>query len=195
MSLKTPGVSAFPALQNNVMKVGKILSGAVVAAAFALGAAPAAADTYPSKPVRLIVGFPPDGGADIARAVGVELGKALSQNVVVDNRGGANGVIGTQELAKAAPDGYTLMLTISSHVTNALLYPKQPYDSLKDFAPVSIVASLPFVLVANPALPANSVAELIALAKANPDKLSYASAGSGSPQHMEIGRASCRERV
>ena len=185
MSLKTPGVSAFPALQNNVMKAGKILSGAVVAAAFALGAAPAAADTYPSKPVRLIVGFPPGGGADIiARAVGVELGKALSQYVVVDNRGGANGVIGTQELAKAAPDGYTLMLTISSHVTNALLYPKQPYDSLKDFAPVSIVASSPFVLVANPALPANSVAELIALAKAQPGKINYGSPGNGSTQHL-----------
>lgn len=185
MSLKNPGAAAFPALEKKVAKLGRIASGAAFAAAFALGVAPAVADTYPSKPIRLIVGFPPGGGADIiARAIGVELAKTLGQNVVVDNRSGANGVIGTQELAKAAPDGYTLMLTISSHVSNALLYPKQPYDTLKDFAPVSIVASSPFVLVANPALPANSVAELIALAKTQPGKINYGSPGNGSTQHL-----------
>lgn len=161
------------------------LQAAFIVFALAFGAAPAIADTYPSKPIRLIVGFPPGGGADIiARAVGAELGKSLGQSVVVDNRGGANGVIGTQELAKAAPDGYTLMLTISSHVTNALLYPKQPYDTLKDFAPVSIVATSPFVLVANPALPANNVAELIAQAKAEPGAIDYGSPGNGSTQHL-----------
>jgi tripartite-type tricarboxylate transporter receptor subunit TctC len=166
------------------MKLVKFLCAAVLGAFAACGPC-AAAEAYPTKPVRLIVGFPPGGGADIiARALGTELGKSLGQNVVVDNRGGANGVIATQELARAAPDGHTLMLTISSHVTNALLYPKQPYDVLKDFAPVSLVASSPFVLVANPALPANSMAELIALAKAQPGSINYGSPGNGSTQHL-----------
>jgi tripartite-type tricarboxylate transporter receptor subunit TctC len=166
------------------MKLVKFFCAAVLGA-FAGWGPCAAAEAYPTKPVRLIVGFPPGGGADIiARALGAELGKSLGQNVVVDNRGGANGIIATQELAKAAPDGHTLMLTISSHVTNALLYPKQPYDVLKDFAPVSLVASSPFVLVANPALPANSVAELIALAKAQPGSINYGSPGNGSTQHL-----------
>ncbi|MDB5860537.1 MAG: hypothetical protein JWQ76_4226 [Ramlibacter sp.] len=166
------------------MKLLKIVCAAVLGASAALAPC-AAADAYPGKPVRLIVGFPPGGGADIiARALGAELGKSLGQNVLVDNRGGANGVIATQELARAAPDGHTLMLTISSHVTNALLYPKQPYDVLKDFAPVSLVASSPFVLVAHPALPANSVAELIALAKAQPGSINYGSPGNGSTQHL-----------
>lgn len=143
------------------------------------------AETWPSKPIRMIVGFPPGGGADIvARVVGAELGKSLGQSVVIDNRGGANGVIGTQELAKAAPDGYTLMLTISSHVTNALLYPKAPYDAMKDFAPVSLVASSPFVLVVNPQLPVNNVADLVALAKAQPGRINYGSPGNGSTQHL-----------
>ena len=167
------------------MKYVKILRAAAMGATLAFTAAGATADTYPSKPIRLIVGFPAGGGADIiARIIGTELGKALGQSVVVDNRGGANGVIGTQELAKAAPDGHTLMLTISSHVTNALLYPKQPYDALKDFAPVSLVANSPFVLVANPALPATSVAELVALAKAQPGRINYGSPGNGSTQHL-----------
>ena len=167
------------------MKYLKILRAAAIGAFLAFTAAGATADTYPAKPIRLIVGFPAGGGADmIARIIGTELGKALGQSVVVDNRGGANGVIGTQELAKAAPDGHTLMLTISSHVTNALVYPKQPYDVLKDFAPVSLVANSPFVLVVNPALPATSVAELVALAKAQPGRINYGSPGNGSTQHL-----------
>ena len=167
------------------MKYVTILRAAAMSASLAFTAAGATADTYPSKPIRLIVGFPAGGGADIiARIISTELGKALGQSVVVDNRGGANGVIGTQELARAAPDGHTLMLTISSHVTNALLYPKQPYDALKDFAPVSLVANSPFVLVVNPALPATSVAELVALAKAQPGRINYGSPGNGSTQHL-----------
>jgi tripartite-type tricarboxylate transporter receptor subunit TctC len=158
---------------------------AVLGAALACAAVTAAADTWPAKPIRMIVGFPPGGGADIvARVLGAELGKSLGQSVVIDNRGGANGVIGTQELAKAVPDGHTLMLTISSHVTNALLYPKAPYDAMKDFAPVSLVATSPFVLVVNPALPVNNVAELVALAKAQPGKINYGSPGNGSTQHL-----------
>jgi tripartite-type tricarboxylate transporter receptor subunit TctC len=167
------------------MEIVNHIRRAVLGAALACLATAGMADTWPSKPIRMIVGFPPGGGADIvARALGTELGKALGQSVVVDNRGGANGVIGTQELAKAAPDGHTLMLTISSHVTNALLYPNAPYDAMKDFAPVSLVASSPFVLVANPALPVNNVAELVALAKAQPGKINYGSPGNGSTQHL-----------
>lgn len=158
---------------------------AALGAALACAATAAMAETWPAKPIRMIVGFPAGGGADIvARVLGTELGKSLGQSVVVDNRGGANGVIGTQELAKAAPDGHTLMLTISSHVTNALLYPKAPYDAMKDFAPVSLLATSPFVLVVNPQLPVNSVAELVALAKAQPGKINYGSPGNGSTQHL-----------
>jgi len=167
------------------MEIVNQLRRAVLGAALACVATAGMADTWPSKPIRMIVGFPPGGGADIvARVLGAELGKSLGQSIVVDNRGGANGVIGTQELAKAAPDGYTVMLTISSHVTNALLYPKAPYDAMKDFAPVSLVATSPFVLVVNPQLPVNSVADLVALAKAQPGKINYGSPGNGSTQHL-----------
>ncbi len=167
------------------MEFVNYLRRAALGAALACAATAAMAQTSPAKPIRMIVGFPPGGGADIvARVLGAELGKSLGQSVVVDNRGGANGVIGTQELAKAAPDGHTLMLTISSHVTNALLYPKAPYDAMKDFAPVSLVATSPFVLVVNPALPVNNVAELVALAKAQPGKINYGSPGNGSTQHL-----------
>jgi tripartite-type tricarboxylate transporter receptor subunit TctC len=167
------------------METVNYLRRAALGAALACAATAGMAETWPSKPIRMIVGFPPGGGADIvARVLGTELSKSFGQSVVVDNRGGANGVIGTQELAKAAPDGHTLMLTISSHVTNALLYPKAPYDAMKDFAPVSLIASSPFVLVANPSLPANSVAELVALAKAQPGKINYGTPGNGSTQHL-----------
>jgi tripartite-type tricarboxylate transporter receptor subunit TctC len=167
------------------MAIVKYFRRAAFGVALACAAYTASADIWPSKPIRMIVGFPAGGGADIvARVLGAELSKSLGQNVVVDNRGGANGVIGTQELAKAAPDGHTLMLTISSHVTNALLYPKAPYDAMKDFAPVSLVATSPFVLVVNPALPVSNVAELVALAKAQPGKINYGSPGSGSTQHL-----------
>lgn len=167
------------------MAIMNCLRRAALGAALACAATAAMAETWPAKPIRMIVGFPAGGGADIvARVLGAELGKSLGQSVVVDNRGGANGVIGTQELAKAAPDGHTLMLTISSHVTNALPYPTAPYDAMKDFAPVSLVATSPFVLVVNPTLPVNSVAELVALAKAQPGKINYGSPGNGSTQHL-----------
>jgi tripartite-type tricarboxylate transporter receptor subunit TctC len=151
------------------------------------GTGPAAADNYPSRPLRLLVGFPPGGGTDVlARALAVDLGKAIGQTVVVENRGGANGVIATAELAKAEPDGYTLMMTISSHVTNSLLYPKLPYDTFKDFAPISLVATSPFVLVAHPSFQANTVQDLIAMAKAKPGFYNYASPGNGSTQHLSL---------
>ncbi|CAM3549190.1 tripartite tricarboxylate transporter substrate binding protein [Bordetella sputigena] len=154
--------------------------------ALAIGTAPCGARAeYPDKPLKLIVGFPPGGGTDmLARYLAQQMGKSLGQSVVVENRGGANGVIGTTELARSAPDGYTLMLTISSHITNGLLYKDLPYNVLKDFAPVSVVATSPFVLLANPKLPANNVAELIALAKAKPGSINFGSPGNGSTQHL-----------
>jgi tripartite-type tricarboxylate transporter receptor subunit TctC len=168
------------------MKPSNWLAALGIASALAFGAASSPAQAaYPDKPLRLIVGFPPGGGTDmLARYLAQHLGKSLGQSVVVENRGGANGVIGTTELARAAPDGYTLMLTISSHITNGLLYKDLPYDVLKGFTPVSVVATSPFVLLANPALPANNLAELIALAKAKPGSINFGSPGNGSTQHL-----------
>lgn len=168
------------------MKARNWLAMLGIASTLAVSAAsPAAEAAYPDKPIRLLVGFPPGGGTDmLARYVAQQLGKSLAQSVVVENRGGANGVIATTELSRSAPDGYTLMLTISSHITNGLLYKDLPYDVLKDFTPISVVATSPFVLLANPALPANSVAELIALAKAKPGSINFGSPGNGSTQHL-----------
>ncbi len=155
---------------------------AVTVAASALAQAPA----YPSKPIRLVVPFPPGGATDIlARDVAQRLTEAWGQSVVVDNRPGAGGNIGTELVAKAAPDGYTLeMGTVGTHAINASLYAKMPYDPVKDFAPVILVAGVPNVLVVNPSLPVNSVAELIAYAKANPGKLNFASSGNGTSIHL-----------
>jgi len=152
-------------------------------AAFALAQAPAA---YPSKPIRLVVPFPPGGATDIlAREVAKHLTDAWGQSVVVDNRPGAGGNIGSELVAKAAPDGYTLeMGTVGTHAINASLYSKMPYDHIKDFVPVILVAGVPNVLEVNPSLPVNSVQELIAYAKANPNKLNFASSGAGTSIHL-----------
>lgn len=145
-----------------------------------------AAAGYPGKVVRIIVPAAPGGGADIiARIFAQPLGKNLGQNFVVDNRPGAANIIGTEIVAKAQPDGYTLLLgTTGPLANNPLLYAKLPYDSLKDFAPISNVANSAFVLVVHPSLPVKSVAELVALAKAKPDQLAYASWGRGSATHL-----------
>jgi len=150
-----------------------------------LAQASAPAD-YPNRPIRLIVPFPPGGGNDIlARAVGVRLGDALGQQVIVDNRGGAGGIIGGQIAATSDPDGYTLFLgSMGSLAHNPALRPNNPYDPIRDFAGVSLLATSPVILVVNPSLAANSVKELIALAKAKPGTLNYGSAGTGSSLHM-----------
>jgi tripartite-type tricarboxylate transporter receptor subunit TctC len=153
----------------------------------ALAAAPmAGAQTYPAKTIRIVVPFPPGGATDIlARAVAQKLTDAWGQAVVVDNRPGAGGNIGSELVAKAAPDGYTLeMGTVGTHAINASLYAKMPYDHVKDFAPVILVAGVPNVLVVNPSLPVSSVQELIAYAKANPGKLNFASSGNGTSIHL-----------
>ena len=146
---------------------------------------PAAQTTYPEKPVRMVVGFPPGGQPDIvARLLGQKFAEALGQPIVVDNAAGAGGNIATERVAKATPDGYTLgFLTDGSLVINPSLY-KLAYDPVKDFAPVSQVAVLPLMLVVHNAVPAKSVKELVALAKAQPGELTFASGGSGSAPHM-----------
>ena len=141
---------------------------------------------YPTRPIRLIVPFATGGGNDtIARVVGQKLSARLSQQVIVDNRAGAGGVIGAELAARAAPDGYTLFLGgVGSHAINPNLHERLPYDPIKDFAPISLLASAPLILVVHPSVPANSAHELIALARARPGKLNYASNGNGSSSHL-----------
>jgi tripartite-type tricarboxylate transporter receptor subunit TctC len=146
----------------------------------ALGTATGAlAQGYPSKPIRIVVGFPPGGGNDIiARMVGAKMQESWGQPVVIENKPGANSIIAAEFVAKSAADGYTLLVNATGGMSvNPVLYAKLPYDPLKDFVPISMVGSFPLVLVVNPAVPANSVSELVAYAKANPGKLNY-SAGS-----------------
>ncbi|HEV7578053.1 MAG TPA: tripartite tricarboxylate transporter substrate binding protein [Caldimonas sp.] len=162
------------------------LAGAVAGTAFAALPRSASAEAaWPDKPIRFIVPYPPGGGTDvIARIVQESFHKALGQPIIIDNRGGAAGSLGTDLAAKAAPDGYTVLFTLSSHTINPAIYSKLPFNTVKDFEPVGTVASLPQILVANPQFPPNSVAELTALAKAKPGALSFASVGNGSPGHL-----------
>ncbi len=156
-----------------------------VALAFTFFSGTIEAQTYPSKPVRLIVPFPPGGSNDIVgRMIAAQLGERLGQQVVVENRGGAGGVLGTDIAAKAPPDGYTLLLISVAYCFNPSLYKNLPYDQEKAFAPVSMLATGPVALTVHPGVPANSVRELVALAKAKPGSLNYASAGVGSLQHL-----------
>jgi tripartite-type tricarboxylate transporter receptor subunit TctC len=143
------------------------------------------AQAYPSKPVRLVVGFAPGGGTDVsARAIVQEFSEGLKQRVVIDNRPGANGVVGTEVAAKSAPDGYTLLMVNSGHTANPGLYPKLPYDSIKDFAPISLVATLPNLLVIHPSLPVKSFPQFVKLAKARPGQINYGSGGQGASSHL-----------
>jgi tripartite-type tricarboxylate transporter receptor subunit TctC len=146
---------------------------------------PAAAQTYPTQPIRLISPFPPGGSVDItARFIAEPLGAQLGQRIVVDNRPGASGNIGMEAAARAAPDGYTVVLNTIPLVTNRSLFEKLTWDPVKDFAPIGMVATSPHVLVVPTKVPATSVAELLRLARANPGKLSYASAGVGTTFHL-----------
>ena len=148
-------------------------------AAFAMAA------EYPAKPVRIIAPFPPGGSVDlVARMIGMGLSNALGQQVIVDNRTGASGMIGTELAKNAAPDGYTLLVNTLPFVTNQFAYSKVPYDPVADFAPVSLLASVASVLVAHPALPVNSMQDLIALARAKPNAIAYGTAGAGTNPHI-----------
>ena len=143
------------------------------------------ATAWPSKPISLVVTYPPGGGADaMARLIAPRLGEALGQNVVVENKPGASGQIGAAAVAKAAPDGHTLMLDASSFAVNPALYPKLPYDTDKAFRPIGVIALFPNVVLVNAQFPAKSVAELITAAKARKDAVAFASSGNGSAQHL-----------
>ena len=151
----------------------------------ALFGSAAFAQTYPVKPIRMIVTFPAGSGADIvARTVGQKMAESLGQQVVVDNRAGAGGIIGSDLTAKALPDGYTIVMVSSAHTINASMYSKLPYDPAKDFAAITMLASTPYLLVAHPSVPVKNVAELIALAKAKPGQINYASGGVGVGSHL-----------
>lgn len=144
-------------------------------------------ENYPSKPVRLIVPFPPGGGTDlIARGIAQKLSENLGQQMVVDNRGGASGNLGTELAAKAAPDGYTLLLLSGTQTVNATLFKKLPYDLVRDFTAISQIAAAPLLLVSHPSLPVKTVKELIALAKSRPGHLNYATGGNGTGPHVAM---------
>jgi len=145
----------------------------------------AAAQDYPNKPIRFIVPYPPAGGTDVvARILTEPLAATLGQSIIIDNRGGAAGNVGTEIAAKAPADGYNILFTLSSHTINPKLYGKLPFDVERDFLPISLAAMIPQILVVHPSVPANTVQELIAYAKAQPGKLNYASVGTGSPGHI-----------
>ena len=163
----------------------KFLHVAAGAAAFPAISSMTWAQTYPSRSVRLIVPFPPGGPNDVfARLIGQWLHERLGQPIIIDNRPGAGGNIGTEVVVKAAPDGYTLLLINSNHTVNATLYDKLNYNFIRDIAPVAAIIQLPLVLVLNPLLPAKTLLEFTAHAKANPGKLNYASVGNGSTPHV-----------
>ena len=169
-----------------MMKVGSVAVAGSVLLALVLFATAVRAQPYPSKTVRLVLPFPPGGGTDVVgRLLAQKLGQALGQQVIVDNRAGAGGRIGTELVAKSLPDGYTLLLATSSVMgTGPALYKKLPFDMPKDFAPISLVAYTAYVLVTHPTVPAGSVKELVALAKSRPGRLTFASSGAGGAAHL-----------
>lgn len=167
------------------LRMKKWLSGALVCLSGISIAGLAHAQSWPTKPIKLIVPYPPGGGTDvIARIVQEPLAKELGQQVIIDNRGGAGGSIGSALAAQSPSDGYTILFTLSSHTINPAIYTKLPFDTEKDFSSVVTVASLPQILVANPNFPAKTVKEVIEMAKAKPGSISYASVGNGSPGHL-----------
>jgi tripartite-type tricarboxylate transporter receptor subunit TctC len=161
------------------------LSAAVFACLLAF-AAPATAQTFPDRPITLLIPFAAGGSTDLlGRLIAEKMSEGLGQQVIVENKGGAGGNLGAAAVAKAAPDGYTiLMATVATHALNPAVYPNMPYDPVKDFAPISLLVTVPNVLIVHPSVPANTAQELIALLKANPGKYSYASSGNGSPLHL-----------
>ncbi|MEO8132818.1 MAG: tripartite tricarboxylate transporter substrate binding protein [Betaproteobacteria bacterium] len=161
------------------LRIGSVLAALLFAAL-------EASAQYPTRPIRLIVPFPPGGPTDIvARPLAQMLGDALKTTVIVDNRGGAGGSVGADIVAKAAPDGYTLLMaTVGTHAINPSLYKKLPYDAVKDFTPIALVAAAPVAIVVHPSQPATDLAGLVALARQAPGKISYGSAGNGTPGHL-----------
>ena len=177
----------FPTRRRAILvRAAGVAASLVVAAATLVAPQPAAAQAYPTKPVRMVVPFPPGGSLDIAgRLIAQKLSEAWGQTVVVENKPGAGGNIGADLVAKSPPDGYTILLgALSTHAVNPSLYKTMPYDAAKDFAPITLIAVTPNVLVVNAASPVNNVKEFIAYAKANPGKLSFGSGSNGSAGHL-----------
>jgi tripartite-type tricarboxylate transporter receptor subunit TctC len=167
-------------------KMKRLISAVVAVAAFAF-AMPASAQGYPTKPIKIVVPLAAAGTGDtLARAVGEEMGRILGQPVVIENRPGAGGLLGTEVVANAPPDGYTLLAVSPSHVINATLYTKAGYDPVKSFEPISLMAYTHQILVAHPSVPFKTLQELIDYAKKNPGKLNYGSAGTGSATHLNM---------
>lgn len=164
----------------------KTRMGLTIALAFsALMATETGAQNYPVKPIRAVVPFPAGGGIDtVIRILGPKMSEALGQPILIDNRSGASGTLDTEIVAKSAPDGYTLLATFSSHSQNQILYKNLPFDTLRDFASITVFGTVPNILVTNPALPVKTVKELIALAKQRPGEILYASIGPASPSHL-----------
>ena len=163
----------------------KLLTLVCTAALLSLLGGHAVAQTYPTRPVKIVVPFGPGGFTDVvARILGVKLSESLGQPVVIENKPGAGSMIGTDQVAKAAPDGHTLLIVSSTHVISPWIYKSLPYDPIKSFTPVTRLVDSPYVLLTHPQLPAKNVKEFIALAKAQPDKIHYASSGNGSAQHL-----------
>ncbi|HSQ04829.1 MAG TPA: tripartite tricarboxylate transporter substrate binding protein [Burkholderiales bacterium] len=145
----------------------------------------ALAQTYPTKPVRLVVAFPAGGGIDsVTRLLSPKLSDALGQQMIIDNRVGASGNIGTDFVAKSAPDGYTVLMAYASHASNAALFDKLPYDTVKDFHGVSLIGAVPHIILVNPSMPVKTVPDLIRLAKARPGEINYSTPGNGTPLHL-----------
>jgi len=161
------------------------MSSAWLAGVFLLAGTPAIAQSYPARPVRVIVPYPPGGITDIvSRMVAQEMARGLNQSFVIDNRPGANSILGVELVAKANPDGYTLGTVIAAHAANQTLYPKLPYDSIKSFEPVSLLGTAPLILCASNGLAANNIRELVELAKSKPGQLTFASSGIGAAAHL-----------
>jgi len=143
------------------------------------------AQAYPAKPLRLIVAFPAGGGIDtVTRVLAPKFTEALGQQMIIENRVGASGNIGADHVAKSAPDGYTVLMAYASHASNAALFDKLPFDTVKDFAPVSMIGAVPHIILVNPSLPVKTVPELVRLAKATPAEINYSSPGNGTPLHL-----------
>src|SRR5712671_6865425 len=176
-----------PALRFRMESLMNDISRAALLLIASLAASASLAEDYPSRPVRMVVPFSPGGSTDaLARIVGQKLAERSGQPVIIENRAGAGGHIGAEQVAKSAPDGYTLLLGGVPHAISASLYSKLPYDLARDLAAIAEVASFPSAIVLHPSLPANSVKELIALARARPGQLSFGSAGIGSPNHLSL---------
>jgi tripartite-type tricarboxylate transporter receptor subunit TctC len=169
------------------LNIGRFLSVALSALGLLIAAQQSAAADYPEKPIRLLLPFPPGGAVDhVARLVTARMAEELGRPFVIENKAGAGGVIATDATAKAAPDGYTLLLTTPNHTINAAIHPKLPYDTERDLTPIAIVAEVPELLVSHPAAPFDSFTGFVEYAKKNPGKLNYASAGNGTLPHVTM---------